>query len=422
MCYNLFYFDGMQTHETPCKEASGELTAIERNKVHCSSFTIVRDSRKRKVRGLWRRGAKLYLQTRITGEKSARRIPLKALTLEDAKIEMADIQKKKRDVGLDKTGIRPKFEEYCDRYLKFHETAASSGKKARTIARERHSLVHWKKALGHVRLDKITKPMITGYVKERLESGLKPRTVNIDVIILRNVLKEAREEGLLSALPTEGIKPKKVSTPHRPLLSPAQFQSLCDAAAKCGKNGQQLLDYLRFLAFTGARRDEALTIAWENVDFDKALLCIGSDGLSKNSKARYIDLNPNLEGHLRDMWTRRAPDSQWVFPSPQRGGKDAPAKTFRESLLLARKEAGLDWVGFHDLRHYFISMAVMAGIDFMTIAEWVGHQDGGVLIGKVYGHLLDGHKKNMASKLAFGPAIVKFPEQATGLAVATTTR
>ena len=30
-------------------------------------------------------------------------------------------------------------------------------------------------------------------------------------------------------------------------------------------------------------------------------------------------------------------------------------------------------------------MCVMNGIDYMTIARWVGHRDGGVLIGKVYG-------------------------------------
>jgi len=85
------------------------------------------------------------------------------------------------------------------------------------------------------------------------------------------------------------------------------------------------------------------------------------------------------------MQTRRAPDTEWMFPSPQRGEKDIPAKSLRETLEAARTAADLPAFGFHDCRHLFISMSVMAGIDFMTIAEWVGHQDGGVLIGKVYG-------------------------------------
>ena len=80
------------------------------------------------------------------------------------------------------------------------------------------------------------------------------------------------------------------------------------------------------------------------------------------------------------MFSRLAPDSEWLFPSPRRGDTDRPAKTFRESLLLARDAAAMPHFGFHDCRHHFISMCVMAGIDYMTIAEWVGHQDGGILI------------------------------------------
>ena len=43
----------------------------------------------------------------------------------------------------------------------------------------------------------------------------------------------------------------------------------------------------------------------------------------------------------------------------------------------------------------------MGGIDFMTIAKWVGHKDGGILIGKVYGHLSDEHARKQAMKLRF---------------------
>ena len=41
----------------------------------------------------------------------------------------------------------------------------------------------------------------------------------------------------------------------------------------------------------------------------------------------------------------------------------------------------------------------MGGIDYMTIAHWLGHSDGGVLIGKTYGHLNDKHKARMADGL-----------------------
>ena len=71
----------------------------------------------------------------------------------------------------------------------------------------------------------------------------------------------------------------------------------------------------------------------------------------------------------------------------------------RESLNAVRAVAELPWFGFHDLRHMFASRCVMAGIDFMTVAAWLGHSDGGILVGRVYGHLCDTHKKAAAQKL-----------------------
>jgi integrase len=400
----------MQANETASKSQSALPTANSKHSVrHRYRFTIVKDSRNRKVRGLWRRGEKLYMQTRVSGEKSARRIPLKAKSLEAAREEMADLKKQKRVEGLPETGLRPLFSHYADKYLEFHRTASDSGKKPRTIDREAHSLVHWIAALGNVRLDKITRPMIASVVKSRLEAGIKPRTVNIDVIVLRNVLNDAKEAGLIVRLPTDGMRPKRVKTPIRPLLTPAAFDDLCKAAAECGKNHVQVLDYLRLLAHSGARRDEALALKWDDVDFERRLLRIGADGLAKNSKARYVNFNPELEAHLKDMAERRAPDSEWLFPSPQRGKTDRPAKTFRDSFSETRKKAKLGWVGFHDLRHYFASMAVMSGIDFKTISEWLGHQDGGMLLGRTYSHLLPEHKQRMAERLVFSPTVIKFP-------------
>ena len=48
----------------------------------------------------------------------------------------------------------------------------------------------------------------------------------------------------------------------------------------------------------------------------------------------------------------------------------------------------------------------MAGIAFMTIAAWLGHKDGGILVGKVYGHLLDEHRSKAAKLVHFGLSIV----------------
>jgi hypothetical protein len=69
------------------------------------------------------------------------------------------------------------------------------------------------------------------------------------------------------------------------------------------------------------------------------------------------------------------------------------------------------------MRDLFISKCVMAGVPFMTIAAWVGHKDGGVLIGKVYGHLSQDHKADTAQRLTFfeRPAnVTDLPKQSAG--------
>ncbi len=49
----------------------------------------------------------------------------------------------------------------------------------------------------------------------------------------------------------------------------------------------------------------------------------------------------------------------------------------------------------------------MSGVVFMTIVKWVGHQDGGILIGKVYGHLASEHTKAQARRIQFESLLVR---------------
>jgi integrase len=390
-------------------------------KNHLAQFIAVRDSRNRRVRGLYQRNGRYYAQLwvdRGDGKKSARRFPLftpdnlPVRTLQEAKEALEVKRHERREDALPLLGRKPIFGDYCDTYF---EKARVQRKRPGTIENERQAIARWRSHLGHLRIDKITTPMITAFLEKRLTGGafggrkLEPvsqRTANLDLMTLRNVLKAAVDDGYLRDLPKMKML-EEPPTPKRQLLMPAEFDRLiATARSDCKKNGEQLADYLRFLAFSGAREQEALRIQWGDVDFERERVTIGADQLSKNWESRTVEFNPQLGALLRDMRRRRAPDCAWLFPSPHRGPRDEHARSFRESLKMARRAAGLEWLGFHDLRHYFCSMCVMAGIDFMTIAVWMGHKDGGLLVGKVYGHLLEEHRQKMAGKLVIGLAPV----------------
>src|SRR5262249_49914233 len=380
-------------------------------------FIPVRDSRNRRVAGLYLRHGRYYGQLWSDagyGKKTARRFALRdgdnepVRTLKEAREALEVKRHERRERRLPTPGHKPRLVDYCATYF---DKAKVQRKRRGTLDGERQALARWCDHIGHVRIDRIATPAIAAFIDKRLKGGIfcgrkleaaSERTANLDLMRLRNVLKTAIDEGYLRELPRRKMLDEP-PPPKRQLVTPSEFDRLTEAArTACEKNGEQLVDYLRLLAFSGAREKEALRVRWADVDFERERVTIGADGLSKNREVRTVEFNAQLASVLQEMRARCAPDCSWLFPSPQRGPRDEHAKSFHESLKIARKAAGLDWMGFHDLRHYFCSVCVMAGIDFMTIAAWLGHKDGGILVGKVYGHLLDEHRQKAAKLVHFG--------------------
>jgi integrase len=424
LCYHLCYCYRMQAQAAT--RSSTKRSVVGHQPSHGSNFAKVLDGRKQPIRGLWVRNGRFYAQLKIenpvTGLKKTRRVPLNdcdsrpVQTAAQAVVELKRLQTQRADNQLPVLERTPKFAAYVVRYLAFVSSGQGT-KKAGTIQKEKAILARWTDYIGQLRIDQIKRVHVNRFIELRLKEQVSPRTINLDVIALRVVLKRALEDGIIQRLPTEGLRPLKFSTRKRRLFTSEDLGEICTAATgqrknESGKfvpvteNAEQFVDYIKFLAFSGARRNEALTMRWPDIDFKEGQLTIGAEGDTKNRSARVVDFNQKLKAHMLEMKKRRAPDSEWLFPSPQRGEKDIAAKTFRESLTLARTRADMPNFNFHDCRHHFISMCVMSGVDFMTIAAWVGHRDGGVLIGKVYGHLANEHRKAMAGRVNFGPVIL----------------
>jgi integrase len=84
------------------------------------------------------------------------------------------------------------------------------------------------------------------------------------------------------------------------------------------KNGVEFTDYVRLLAWCGAREQETIKLRWADVDFEHKLLTIGAEGDTKNREARRVDFNAGI------YWLRRE---------------------FREQFAPLEMEAGIDRQG-----------------------------------------------------------------------------
>ena len=354
-------------------------------------FIKVLDGRKQPIRGLWKRGDKFYARLAIrdaSGNEQDKRVPLSALTVADAREELASVKKLRRLNILPTPQRAPFLSDYLETYLR----DASLVKRPRTVGLERTHLNHWGRSIGHLRLGQIAKRHLLLFRSQKLSEGWSRRTANLSIVALGNLLKHAIDAGWLSSLPTEGVKQLKHVPKRKRLFAWAEIEAVCSAAIAHTKNGQTLADYIKLMCFCGSRRDETLRLKWSDVDWDNLQLTIGSDGLAKNHHARTVDFNDPLANHLQDMKRRVRNDSEWLFTSPRIPGGTSRFKTMMEGLRTARKESGHLDFGFHHCRVYFASSCVMSGVDFPTTAAWLGHRDQGFLLSRVYARLNNQHR------------------------------
>ncbi len=293
----------------------------------------------------------------------------------------------------------PAATEWTEALARYLDHSALT-KRPRTVELEKLHLSHFGRHANEPNLDQITRQVVVNYRTARLAAGWTPRTCNLAVTILRMLLKHALDTGSLGSMPFDHLESLKHVSKRKRLYDWPQIEALCNKAIEQRRNGQQFSDYVKLMCLCGARRDETLRLKWQDVDWTRRQLIIGSDGLSKNHHSRSVDISPSLEAHLREMHERRDTTVDWLFVSARTS--DQRVRTFKQTLWAVRDEAGMSDFAFHHCRVFFASACVMANIDFRTVSSWLGHRDGGVLLSKVYARLSDEHKRRAAAKLEIG--------------------
>ena len=241
--------------------------------------------------------------------------------------------------------------------------------------------------------------------------GNSATSVNRAVDTLRRLMDIAIEQGQIHANPVlvrppTGRLKKKVQQKKLVLPSMAQVEKMLHAMENNGAAGgwgQEAADFCRFLTFTGARLNEAAQSIWEHIDWEREQMLIM--GTKTESSERFIPLFPALNQLLQKIIARRksaaryAPDGKADIDP---GDSILRLSECQKSIDSACARTGVPRVTHHDFRHLFATICIESGVDIPTVAGWLGHNDGGVLAMKTYGHLRQEHSKQAALKVNFG--------------------
>ncbi len=207
-------------------------------------------------------------------------------------------------------------------------------------------------------------------------SRTAPSNANHCLACLRQILNFAVACGHIESNPANGIefnrRPK-----HTRFLSREELRRLHAALdAETDKGNMQQADIIRLLLLTGCRKGEIMGLRWSEVREDMLVLVDSKTGprtVPLSSQARCI-----LDRQLRT-------GSEFVFPSPQ-----DPSRPRSPELSLwyrVRKEADIEDVRVHDLRHTMASHAVMNGVPVPVVSRLLGHSN--VQMTLRYAHLAD---------------------------------
>jgi site-specific recombinase XerD len=306
-------------------------------------------------------------------------------------------ERKRNEVRSDVQNLQPLDGSFED-VAKLAIATTMSGKKPRSLKRRLDSLKAIIPSFEAKEITAIKPEAVDRFVAVR-GSEISNRTFNLELETLNMVFRYAISRGVLLENPARHIQRRKLIRRHPEIPSKEQFARLIATIRGMNRRAWYAADLLELMAYSGMRLREATTLEWRHVDFQQRTLHItgGEDG-PKNWKERTIPLFPALEKFLLELRER------WMKQLKIRNLDDwavIPIQSAKTALNSACEQANLPHYTHHHCRHFFCSNAIEAGVDFRTIAGWLGHSDGGVLVAQVYGHLRDEHSRAMAAKMTY---------------------
>ena len=250
----------------------------------------------------------------------------------------------------------------------------------------------------------------TGFVapgSKTVRKGNSASSVNRAIDSLKAILNIAVLGGQLHSnpvlvQPTNGRLKKKVTQKKLILPSRDEVTALISTMRTIRGWGQEAAYLCRFLKMSGARIGEVPRTTWRRIGWDRKQVHL--PGYKTETSDRFIPLFPALEELLKEIIEFRKRVSATRSDKKTFLEPDEPIFRIQEcqkTIDAACEAANVQRITHHDFRHLFATAVIESGVDIPTLSRWLGHNDGGVLAMKTYGHLRMEHSHISAQKVVF---------------------
>lgn len=240
---------------------------------------------------------------------------------------------------------------------------------------------------GAIKLREINVASLRAYRKHRLfcktrhGKQLSVATVNRELSTMRAMLNEAMVNDWILVNPFKKVRPGELISiaderKRETILTNREEQALL---AACSGNLRRHLKVLVIAALdTGARQGELLKLRWSDIDFEDGVIKNVTSYKGKTVQRREVPLTARLRTALLDLQEKRGaaayrrsritghkPDSSLVF---------SISSNVQNSWRAARKDANLEHVRFHDLRHTAATRLAQT-MQLALVGQVLGHSN-----------------------------------------------
>jgi len=237
-----------------------------------------------------------------------------------------------------------------------------------------NSLKHLAPHFGRLLLSEITAARISRYQRTRLKDGASNRTVNIELSLLRLVLRRARVWANIQP----DVKMLKERRDIGRELSDDEMERLLTAVKESAS--RSLYPAVLVSTHTGLRNKELRLLRWRQVDLESRAVTVGASKTA-GGEGRVVPLSKTATTCLLE-WRANFPEAKpehFVFPHESQGKgsaelvshPDQPMGSWARSWRNAKRAARVE-CRWHDLRHSWLSRIAAGGATDGTLQALAG--------------------------------------------------
>ena len=290
----------------------------------------------------------------------------------------------------------PSLNEVLSEYIEFSRNA---GRKEKTLSEYSNLHERYFKSFSSRKISSINKQELMSLqakICNRNGKGTgkanRVSSSNAAIRFIKAVLNFAVQQGWIKENPAIGIKLYQNKS-RDSYLDEQQLKSFLNACYQEIENsliqGQEssVEDFLLISLFTGIRRNNILSMEWEQLDLKKKQWIIPD---TKNNEAQKVFLSEPIMEVLRRRKSYSG-EGRFVFPSNSKSGHlQEPKYAFHQILETAKipkntfDEKGMN---IHALKHTFVTYCGEAGLKPAVFIKLAGHKLPGAT--HIYSHITD---------------------------------